>query len=192
MAINNYMHRRTAFPHSQRGVVLIIGLIMVLLMAIIGVSAIRGSNMQEVMVGNMKDRNQAFQAAEAGLRVGESQMQTSGDTLVFENKDGLFTNQNLAGSLLGSVSLWGEDIWKTHAVSIGKSKLDLGLPKQPDYVVERLEVGASGASASGDAIEYGANVEEAGPSVLYRITSRGFGASESSVVILQSTYRVQH
>jgi len=184
--------RMSTQPAAQRGMVLIVGLIMVLLMAMVGVAAIRGSNLQELMAGNMKDRNQAFQAAEAALRMGEILVQTSEGSLTFNDTNGLFTNQNLSGSALGTVTSWSDDVWKAKAVKLAKSKLDLKLSRTPEYVIERLEVSASGTAASGGAIEYGANIEEGGPTVLYRITSRGFGGSETSAVIVQSTYRAQH
>lgn len=182
----------SSYPFAQRGMVLIVGLVMVLLMAIVGVSAIRGSNLQEVMAGNMKDRNQAFQAAEAALRMGEIQVQTSDASLTFNNTNGLFTNLNLSGSALGSVTGWSDAVWLANAVTLPTAKLDLKLSRPPEYVIEQLEVSVSGAVASGGAIEYGASVEDTGPVILYRISSRGFGGSEASAVIVQSTYRVQY
>lgn len=57
--------------HPESGAVLIMGLVMVLLISIVALSAIRSSNLQEAMAGNMRDRNMAFQAAESGLVSGE-------------------------------------------------------------------------------------------------------------------------
>src|SRR5690606_41431153 len=68
---------------SQNGAVLIVGLIMVLLITIIGLAAVRGSNMQEMMAGNMRDMNISFQNAEAGLRIGESQVNAVALTSTF-------------------------------------------------------------------------------------------------------------
>jgi type IV pilus assembly protein PilX len=56
---------------SQQGVVLIVGLIMVLLISVIALAAIRGSGLQEAMVGNMRGRNIAFQASESAVTDGE-------------------------------------------------------------------------------------------------------------------------
>lgn len=176
----------------QQGMVLVVALVMVLLMSITAVSAIRGSNMQELMAGNMKERNQAFQAAEAALRMAEVQVQTNGTSLVFGNANGLFSNQNKHNSTLGSVSHWTSATWDSNAIKLATSRLDLKLAREPDYVIEQLEITASGAAATGNSIEYGSAVDEAGPITLYRLTSRGFGGSESTVVILQSTYRAQH
>src|SRR5690606_23790584 len=57
--------------HPESGAVLIMGLVMVLLISIVALSAIRSSNLQEAMAGNMRDRNMAFQAAESGVVSGE-------------------------------------------------------------------------------------------------------------------------
>lgn len=59
---------------KQTGVVLVVGLIFLLVMTIIGVTAIQGSTMQERMAANSSDRNAVFQGAEIALQVGEAQV----------------------------------------------------------------------------------------------------------------------
>lgn len=49
-----------------------IGLIILVVLTLIGVQAMRTNIVQERMAGNMRERNVAFQAAEAALRVGEA------------------------------------------------------------------------------------------------------------------------
>lgn len=68
------MKRHTQqFSHrTEKGAVLIIALIMLLLLTIIGISSMRGTTMQERMAGNMRDQSQAFQASETALRQGEA------------------------------------------------------------------------------------------------------------------------
>lgn len=58
-------------PRQQRGAILIVALIMLLLLTIIGLSSMRGTSLQENMAGNMRDGNLALQASEAALRKGE-------------------------------------------------------------------------------------------------------------------------
>ncbi len=58
--------------NRQQGVVLITGLILLVLLTIIGVTASRSTLLEERMAGNMKDQNVAFQSAEAALRVAEN------------------------------------------------------------------------------------------------------------------------
>jgi type IV pilus assembly protein PilX len=55
----------------QSGVVLIISLVMLLLLSIIGISGMAVTILEEAMAANHRDRNLAFQAAEAALRAGE-------------------------------------------------------------------------------------------------------------------------
>lgn len=57
--------------HHQGGAVLVVGLIILLLLSLLGVQAMRSNVLQERMAGNMRERNVAFQAAEAALRLGE-------------------------------------------------------------------------------------------------------------------------
>lgn len=57
---------------SQRGVALVIALILLIVVTLVGLAGIRGTTMQEKMAGNFYDRELAFQSAEAGLREAES------------------------------------------------------------------------------------------------------------------------
>ena len=62
--------------HSgQRGAVLVVALIMLLLLTIIGLASMRGTGLQESMAGNLRDGHLALQAAEAALRKGEAHVE---------------------------------------------------------------------------------------------------------------------
>ncbi|MEW6478935.1 MAG: PilX N-terminal domain-containing pilus assembly protein [Pseudomonadota bacterium] len=63
---------RTHGTRRQRGAVLVVGLIILVVLTLLGVQAMRTNVAQERMAGNMRDRYTAFQAAESVLRVGES------------------------------------------------------------------------------------------------------------------------
>ncbi len=60
--------------HSQKGAVLVIALIMLLLLTVIGLASMRGTSLQENMSGNMRDSSLALQASEASLRKGETEV----------------------------------------------------------------------------------------------------------------------
>lgn len=57
---------------QQRGMALLVSLIMLLLLTMIGISSMQNATMQEKMSGSVMNRNQSFQIAEASLRVGEN------------------------------------------------------------------------------------------------------------------------
>src|SRR5262245_40530403 len=67
------MNHRThfSFPSRERGAVLVVALLMLLVMTVLGVTAMQMSRMEERMAGNSRDINLAFQGAEAGLRDSE-------------------------------------------------------------------------------------------------------------------------
>ncbi|WP_210558638.1 MULTISPECIES: PilX N-terminal domain-containing pilus assembly protein [unclassified Pseudomonas] len=60
---------------NQRGMVLLVSLVFLLLLTLIGLSSMQSANLQEKMAGSVSLRNQAFQTAEAALRIGESAVQ---------------------------------------------------------------------------------------------------------------------
>lgn len=62
----------------QQGIALVVGIIFLLLMTLIGVTAIQTTSLDERMAGNVRDRNLAFQAAEAALRDAEEDIRGIG------------------------------------------------------------------------------------------------------------------
>lgn len=56
---------------GQRGVALVVALILLLVITLVGLAAVSGTIMQQKMTSNFYDRQIAFQAAEGALRQGE-------------------------------------------------------------------------------------------------------------------------
>jgi len=56
------------FPHREKGAVLIVALLFLVMLTLLGVTAMTSSTMEERMAGNARDTSVAFQAAEAALR----------------------------------------------------------------------------------------------------------------------------
>ena len=59
-------------PVRQKGAALVVGLILLVVITLIGVSAMQSTTLQEKMAGNLRDSNLSFQAAEVGLRFCEN------------------------------------------------------------------------------------------------------------------------
>ena len=64
--------RKPVRVHPERGVVLLVALVMLLLVTVLGLASVRMLTMEERMAANSFDRNLAFQAAETALREGEA------------------------------------------------------------------------------------------------------------------------
>ncbi|MBI6633445.1 pilus assembly protein PilX [Pseudomonas paralactis] len=62
----------------QNGMVLLISLVFLLLLSQIGLSSIQGAVTQQKVASSLWQRNQSFQSAESGLRLGESVVQRGG------------------------------------------------------------------------------------------------------------------
>ena len=63
---STFNHKHCA--STQNGSVLLISLVILLVLTIVGVSAMRNTTLEEKMAGNMRDKGLSFQAAEATLR----------------------------------------------------------------------------------------------------------------------------
>lgn len=68
---------RTGYSR-QAGMVLLICLVFLLLLTLIGFSSMQAAISQERLAGSIWGRNQAFQSAEGGLRLGESVIKSPG------------------------------------------------------------------------------------------------------------------
>lgn len=171
---------------KQQGAVLIVGLVMLLLLTVIGLSSIRGSELQERMAGNMRDHNQAFQAAEAALRYGEGYLNgASVSPFNATTKVGYFEDLNKPGAAAARPSVWSATDWDTKAKQLAAGTLP-GIVSQPSYVIERVMVSTI-ASNPGGAVDLESQ-DKMSEMEYYRVTSKSFGGTQDSEVILQSTF----
>lgn len=159
----------------QQGATLIVSLILLLVIAIISIAGIRSVILEERMVGNQRDAQMAFQAAEAALTDAEMQVSDFVATPLTSTHGWLYERTD-------TQPLWQSVDWQD-ATAVGQySGASLGmLSSQPNYVVELLM-----PVSANDSLEVGA-VDDS--QQLYRITSQGTGQSPNAVVILQSIYR---
>lgn len=182
-----YSSTVTAVPRRQSGAVLPMGLVMVLLMTVIAMASIRGSGLQETMAGNMRERNIAFQTAEAGLRAGENFVEENVlDVLSVGTVPGYFSDLS-ADAARDPVSLWTEEDWAGDAVEV-----DFDLPdvaEQPRYLVERLEVSPQQiARMLGHEASVGGGNGSLPEPQFYRVSSRGLDRTGMSETVLQSLF----
>lgn len=176
---------------SQRGAILFLSLILLLVMTMLILGSVRGTVMQERMASNLYDRSLAFQAAEAALREAERWVLENPPNPAAGACDG---NGNCGTPDPVAPPVWeDEDNWDdAHSADDGHGHLiDIGdLPVPPQFIVELLadnmpEVNMCASTAiDPDAPCFG------GPEGLrYRITARS-GEAGRAVVMLQSVYAV--
>ncbi|WP_445370423.1 pilus assembly PilX family protein [Methylomonas sp. HW2-6] len=155
------LSRYNNFPSKQRGVVLFTALIFLVALMLIGNNAVQNSGLEERMAGNTRNRDMAFQAAEAALK-------NAGNTLTTWRVGpwsgavpaGLVNNPSHANdsSYWGNIANWAS--YKSYTVT--------GVAENPRYIIEKLpNVGT---------VEH------------YRVTTRAVGGDTSAVVILQAAF----
>jgi len=178
-------------PYRQRGAALVVSLLFLLIMTVIGVTALQVASLEERISGNLRSRNLAFQAAETALRTGESALNDALNPLItpvpptFGCANGLYgrhtPNDANCDGTAESNPVWQEVDWSSAQVV----SVPLGnVPTPPAYIVEYMyrELGGSLGNTTCDP------ASSPPCTCYYRITARGTGSTSASVVILQSTY----
>lgn len=166
---------------QQQGAVLVIGLIMLLLLTVIGMASIRGTDLQERMAGNARDHNLAFQASEAAVRSAENYLSAAS---IAPYAAGAGYHQDLTGA--ASPPLWTPADWNTkEAVKIADNTLK-GISEQPKYVIEQLEISISPGNL-GSAVDQ-QSLDSMAEREVYRITARGLGGTKDSEALIQTTF----
>lgn len=174
------MRNAKSNPGSQRGAVLIVALVLLLVLTILGTASIQDTTMEERMAGNFRDLGAALEAAESTLRNSENfRLADDFGSLAFDGTDGSYDVTILGKSVdprddtkfVGidtSIDFSGQSVWH-------------GTP--PDFYLEQLPEILLPAS------DLTIGFSDQAPRVtFYRTSSMGFGISPNTEVILQSTY----
>lgn len=181
---------------QQQGAVLIISMIILLMLTILGVTSMRTTQLEERMAGNARDRHVAFEAAEAALIDAETFVKTIVTDVPFDlnGSDGLYNDDPIFSGIESYVDWSGTDPSRgfLSATNIGTSQ---GITTAPKYVIQRLTPGTATAPASAVNPTTGGGYNRRSPataksaaSTLVRITARGTGGSDNSVVFLQTIF----
>ena len=182
----------TSLPNRNRqaGVALAVALVLLLVITLLGLASIRGTSLQEKMSANLQDRDVAFQAAEAALRVAEQRI---ADTTAV-----IWHDCSLGGVTCEAVPSGSSVPWQTVATGSGNDQYSAGAlaAGQPQYVVENMGLWPdpttnTGVNLSGSGTQY--NAQGTSTTVnYYRVTARSGDPSvapDRAVVVLQAWFR---
>lgn len=75
----------SSLGNRQQGISLLMVLILLVVMSVLGIAVLRSSAMQERMTANLRDRNDAFQAAETGLRAAQNDVIGNSDAATYND-----------------------------------------------------------------------------------------------------------
>ncbi len=181
----NLANFKSGQPISQRGAVLFISLIMLLVMTLLGVAGLQGTTIEEKMAGNLLDNIHAFEAAEAALREGESQLAGTGAPPVVSSFSWLHTAKEIGTGTGKGTSVYADTSNLTSGANSADYGNDLqgGLARRPRYLVEVLPPVTDKSEASSDFNDQSSEAS------FYRITAYGEGKTDKAVAIVQSIYQ---
>lgn len=155
------MNRANA--RGQGGAVLVIALIFLVILTLLGTIAASVTSLEERMAGNTRDRDLAFEAAEAALRDAEYRLGNDvGGVTAAQFRASATT---LVTTTANDMAYWNGQDWTT-ATAISQSLNQVS--QQPRFFLRRRAA--------------------AGTTEFYRVTARGIGGSANAVVILQAEY----
>lgn len=173
----------SSLPRTQAGVALFISLVLLLVLTIIGVSAVQSTSLEVRMARNDYDSLLAFQAAESALRDGEA---------VVEVLPGLggFTDTGVNGlwtiAPMGETARWEDPAVWAGANSIAANSAMNEVATQPRYIIEHVAsvVKVENAVQLDDPYGAGGTTQIE----MFRVTARGTGGTDAAVVTLQSIF----
>jgi type IV pilus assembly protein PilX len=178
---------------AQRGVALVVALVLLVVTTLIGLASIRGTSLQERMSANMYDRSLAFQRAEAALRAAEQAITTNWR---IEDLRGVDCSQSdvvcptvPTNAFTGTDANWVR-VGSTHNVNSEKT------PGEPEYLIQFMGTGSAesslGLDANADQILYDNGYAPDTNVAYYRVTARSSAPADvgdRSIVVLQSTVK---
>jgi len=175
-------HKLHLSRSPQQGAALVTSLVILLVLTVLGISAMKNSSLQENIVGNLRDRDLAFQSAEAALTSAEK------DVLIAKSVSDLAPNDTatngvfpipkptdtLLFDLNGSAH---SSVWNSATAS---SITLADVAKTPSFIIQKEQFVPDSYDPDVLAKQQGL--------VYYRVTSRGYGTSTNSVVLLQEVF----
>ncbi len=178
------MHNSTysSGGHKQRGWVLVIGLVVLVMLSIIAIALMRTTLMEEKMAGANRDINLSFEAAETALRGAEIFIESQVDDSLFTTTDtGIYAQGTDPGNTEPNAFLtpWSD----TNSRILASAPT--GVTTAPRYMIKK--VGESGDEGSLNLGGYG-ETDLSQKSVIYRITARGTGGNNNTQTVLRSHY----
>jgi len=179
--------------HAQRGVALIVALILLVIVTVIGLASIRSTTLQEKMASNLQDRQIALQNSEAALRVAQGLLQANSATIWRDCTVAATQCDNNPSAQADAAGAWQTVPTGTAANQYTAGRNAAG---QPQYVIEDMGLWNDrrttlGPQQTANSAQYGA-APVTPTAHFYRITARSADPStapDRATVTLQAWVR---
>ena len=189
-------------PQRQRGVVLLVGLVVLLVLSLLALGSIRSTTLEERMTGNSQDQQIAFQVAEAALREAEAILgQPMLPAFVAVGSIGaagfyLADPPDSSAAASRYRPLWlrtaadtRNPVWRSATVTADAPPPPIDRARG-EYLIEQLD--SNEEASPGESLQAD-SAEDRRERIIYRITARAWGAATADqaapAVLLQSTFK---
>jgi len=167
---------------KQSGAVLVVSLMLLVIMTLVGVTAMRTTILQEKMSGNTRDSTISLQAAETVLLDGEDYLENTINALA-----AAFNGAQLGLYALDSnPDLFDNATW-VNSIAFRRANPYPGVASQPRFIIEISGEVGDGGNDPNVAGSY-ASSTDIGTPFAFRVTARGTGGTDNAVTIIQSNY----
>ena len=170
----------------QRGVALFLSLVLLMIITVLGISSVQTTTMQERMARNARDTNLAFQSAESAIKDAETLIETFNSLTAYDaadaNANGLYyeTDYNAAPN-------WSNVVWSDANGGYITAPTDIdGVSDSSKYIIEFV----TAVVADEDRLNL-SNIGQdtgSGRTQVFRVTVYGTGGTNTTHVMIQSTY----
>jgi type IV pilus assembly protein PilX len=161
-------HRNLTHLDNQRGWVLVVGLVILVMLTILSMALMKTTRLEEKMAGATRDMNLSFQAAETALRAAETFIES-------KTNESFFSTTDKASGIYGKQDNEPEDLstidWNVYSAEIDEEtygELE-GVTLLPRYMIKKLKKKIDDAT-------------------VFRITVRGTGGTNNRATLLRSHY----
>ncbi|HEX7342315.1 MAG TPA: PilX N-terminal domain-containing pilus assembly protein [Rhodanobacteraceae bacterium] len=180
--------------HAQRGVALVVALILLIVITLIGLAAVSGTIMQSKMAANQYDRQEAFQNAASALQVAQQRLLSHPDEVGLNCQGGgvvclpnPFTDPNFPADKIFPVPA---------GTAAGEYTAGVRTTGQPEYAIESLghwidPTSNTGFNQTANAKQYGSQGTSS-TATYYRITARSGDPAkigDRAIVTLQAVIK---
>lgn len=170
-------------PLAMRGMALFISLVLLLVLTILGVSAVQTTSLETRMARNEHDLLLAFQSAESALRDAEALLDSITSTAAFTSNgnDGLWSMPPV-----GAANRWDDaGIW-TNGSREADTPVGAAVRTPPRYFIEHIATIEREENAY--QIDDPYSLVATDRVEMFRITALGTGGTDRARVMLQTTY----
>lgn len=176
---NHQPARRRGTHRSQRGVALIVALILLVVMTLLGLSAMRSVTLEEKMAANTYDRSLSFQAAESALRQAEALLELTPPATPPTPPAGTCLGNGFCGTpVTGDPFRWSDKNFPVANWADAATVNSGAIAITPQYLIEHL--GSNFRCSDSPPIFMGCK--------RYRVTVRSSAGTDRAAVILQTIY----